>query len=123
MVLHKHTLTEAGNELSEVDERVRVLVEKAEEADGETIGVCAAGPGKEHQEQSFKLLQVHAVLLQVGQAWVVSVHRVTGATPVTAGQVFGLEGSAEEEKHHTKPADLKIGPAVVCYHYHSAVIC
>lgn len=92
-------LTKAVNELSEVDERVRVLVEQPEEADSKAIGVCATGPGKEHQEQALKLLQVHAVLLQVGQTRVMTVHRVTRAAPVTAGQVFGLEGSAEEEKH------------------------
>lgn len=92
-------LTEAINELSEVNERVCVLVEQPEEADSKAIGVCATGPGKEHREQPLKLFQVHAVLLQVGQTRVMTVHWVTRAAPVTAGQVFGLEGSAEEEKH------------------------
>lgn len=91
-------LTEAVDELAEVDESVRVLVEQAEEADSEAVGVCAAGPGKEHREQPLKLLQIHAVLLQVGQAGVMTVHRVTRAAPVTAGQVFGLKGSARKEK-------------------------
>ncbi len=51
---------------------------------------CAAGPGEEQCKQHFELLQIDAVLLQVRQARVVPAHGVTGAAPVTAGQMLSL---------------------------------
>ncbi len=83
-------LTEAADELSEVYERVCVVVQQTEDAQGQVIGVCAAGPGEEQRKQHFELLQIDAVLLQVRQARVVPAHGVTGAAPVTAGQMLSL---------------------------------
>ncbi len=49
-------LTEAADELSEVYERVCVVVQQTEDAQGQVIGVCAAGPGEEQRKQHFELL-------------------------------------------------------------------
>lgn len=51
----------------------------------------SVGPREQEVEQSLKLLHVDAVLLQVGQAGVVPLRRVTAAAPVTAGQVLCLK--------------------------------
>lgn len=53
--------------------------------------MSSIGPGEQQVEQAFELLHVDAVLLQVGQAGVVTLCGVAAATPVTAGQVLGLK--------------------------------
>lgn len=71
------------------------MVQEPEEAQGQ--GVCVGpvdrGPGEEQGEQPPELLQVDAVLLQVGQAGVVALRGVaaTRSAPIAAGQVFRLE--------------------------------
>lgn len=50
----------------------------------------AVRPREEHIEQALELLHVDAVLLQVGQAGVVTLRGVAAAAPVTAGQVLRL---------------------------------
>lgn len=66
------------------------MVQQTEDAQGQVVCVCAAGPGEEQRKQHFELLQIDAVLLQVRQARVVPAHGVTGAAPVTAGQMLSL---------------------------------
>lgn len=85
------SLTQAVDELSEIDEPVAVLVEQTEEAHGQQVRLGAVGPGEELLEEALELLHVDAVLLQVRQAGVVALRRVAAAAPVAAGQVLRLD--------------------------------
>lgn len=51
----------------------------------------SVGPGEQELEEAFELLHVDAVLLQVGQAGVMTLCGVAAAAPVTAGQVLCLK--------------------------------
>lgn len=88
-------LTQATDELPEIDEGVSVLVKETEEAQSQGVWVGSVGPGEQQVEQAFELLHVDAVLLQVGQARVVALCGVAAATPVTAGQMLCLEREGE----------------------------
>lgn len=69
------------------------MVQQSEKPEGQIVSMRPARPGEEQSEQTLKLLQVYAVLLQIRQAGVVTAHRVTAAAPVTAGQMLGLMGT------------------------------
>lgn len=86
----KTPLTHSCDELLEVDERIPVLIQEAEEAPCQHRGVCPTGPGGEAAEQLLELLHVYAILLQVGQALVPAGSGRTVVPPVTAHQVLGL---------------------------------
>ena len=110
-------LTQATDELPEVDECVSVLVEQAEEAQGQGVGVRPVGPGEQQVEQPPELLHVHAVLLQVRQAGVVALRGVAAAAPVTAGQVLRLErGKASDDSEML--GENKTGEAPFIYNAH-----
>lgn len=51
----------------------------------------SVGPGEQELEEAFELLHVDAVLLQVGQAGVMTFCGVAAAAPVTAGQMLCLK--------------------------------
>lgn len=85
-----HPLTESGHKLFEVDERVFVLVEQAEESAGERVGVKAAAPGRQSGEELNELTAVNVVLLQIRQTWVVPLRRGAARTPVTTHDVLRL---------------------------------
>lgn len=67
------------------------MVEQTEEAHGQQVRLGAVGPGEQLLEESFELLRVDAVLLQVRQAGVVALCWVAAAAPVAAGQVLRLD--------------------------------
>lgn len=89
----KHTVspTQAVDELSEIDEPVAVLVQQTEEAHSQQVRLGAVGPGEKLLEETFELLHVDAVLLQVRQTGVVALCWVAAAAPVTAGQMLRLD--------------------------------
>lgn len=96
-----HRLTQATDELPKIDEGISVLVKETEEAQSQGVRVGPVGPGEQQLEEAFELLQVDAVLLQVGQAGVMTLCGVAAAAPVTAGQVFRLKyGRGRGENSH-----------------------
>lgn len=96
-----HRLTQATDELPKIDEGISVLVKETEEAQSQGVRVGPVGPGEQQLEEAFELLQVDAVLLQVGQAGVMTLCGVAAAAPVTAGQVLRLKyGRGRGENSH-----------------------
>lgn len=97
------------------------MVEQTEEAHGQQVRLGAVGPGEQLLEETFELLYVDAVLLQVRQAGVVALCRVAAAAPVTAGQMLrlDLQDTCEElvGREVTSPVtrqDPHMPPTVVC---------
>lgn len=86
----EHLLTDTGDELFEVDERVFVLVEQAEESAGQRVGVKTAAPGRQSREELSELTAVNAILLKIRQTGVVTLRRRAARSPITAHDVFGL---------------------------------
>ena len=89
------TLTQAIDEFAEVDEAISIFIKQTEKADSQRFWVGSVGPGEQQAEQALKLLHVYAVLLQVRQAGVMALGGIAAASPVTAGQVLGLERETE----------------------------
>lgn len=75
------------------------MVEQTEEADGQQVRLGAVGPGEQLLEESFELLRVDAVLLQVRQAGVVALCWVAAAAPVAAGQVLRLDSQEGRDEN------------------------
>lgn len=115
---HIVSSTQPIDELSEIDEPVAVLVKQTEEAHSQQVRLGAVGPGEQLLEETFELLHVDAVLLQVRQTGVVALCWVAAATPVTAGQMLRLDlQDACERLSVTSPAtrqDQYMPPTVVC---------
>lgn len=83
------------------------MVEQTEEAHSQQVRLGAVGPGEQLLEETFELLHVDAVLLQVRQTGVVALCWVAAATPVTAGQMLrlDLQDAREELVGHRLPPD------------------
>lgn len=86
-----HSPTQATDELPKIDEGISVLVKETEESHSQGVGVRPIGPGEQQVEEAFELLYINAVLLQVGQAGVMTLCGVAAATPVTAGKMLRLK--------------------------------
>lgn len=99
----KPPLTHSCHELLEVDERIPVLIQEAEEPCCQHGGVCPTSPGGEADEQLLELLHVDSVLLQVGQALVAAGGGRTVVPPVTAHQVLGLWGERINRADYAAP--------------------
>ncbi len=97
----KHPLTESGDKLFEVDERVFVLVEQAEESAGQCFGVKATAPGRQSGEELNELAAVDAVLLQIRQTLVVPLRCSAARTPVTTHDVLRLGQTHIYTNNHT----------------------
>lgn len=83
-------LTHPCHKLLEVNERIPVLIQKAEQAPCQHRCMCTTGPGGQADEELFELLHVYAILLQVGQTLIPTGSRSAIVPPVTAHQILCL---------------------------------
>lgn len=83
--------TEGTAELFKVDKAVLVLINQAEDPQGEGALVGAESPGLEQGEEHAELLESQLVLLQIGQAGVMMVQSGTTHCPVTGEEMLPLE--------------------------------
>lgn len=97
--------TESGSKLPEVDETVSITVEEPEEANSQGIRVDTASPGEEYIEEACELLQINAVLVQVGQAGVMPVCWAARPTPVAGGQILCLQDSGSSIPYKSSHQD------------------
>lgn len=101
-------LTHSCHKLLEVDERIPVLIQEAEEPPCQHRGVCPTGPGGEADEELLELLHVYPVLLQVGQALVPAGSGRTVVPPVTAHQVLGLWRERINRADYAAPREWRL---------------
>lgn len=83
--------TEGIAELFKVDKAVLVLINQAEDPQGEGALVGAESPGLEKGEEHAELLESQLVLLQIGQAGVMMVQSRTIHCPVTGEEMLPLK--------------------------------
>lgn len=104
----KPPLTHSCHKLLEVDERIPVLIQEAEEPPCQHRGMCPTGPGGEADKQLLELLHVYAILLQVGQALVPAGSGRTVIPPVTAHQVLGLWRERINRADYAAPQEWRL---------------
>lgn len=85
--------TQSRAELLKVDKPVLVLVDEAEDPEGEGAPGRAEGPGLQEGEELAELLEPQLVLLQVGQAGVMVQQSRTLHGPVAAEEMLPLKAS------------------------------
>lgn len=83
--------TESVAELLKVDEAVLVLVDEAEDPEGERALGGAEGPGLQQGEELAELLESQLVLLQIRQAGVMVEQSWTLHRPVAAEEMLPLK--------------------------------
>lgn len=84
-------LTQACDKLFKVNEGVFVVVKQAEQASSECRSVHATAPRCQAWEELNELSTIYPILLQIGQARVMTLCSGASRPPIAAHDVLGLE--------------------------------
>lgn len=94
----KREFTKSVAELFKVDEAVLILVDQAEDPEGEGALVGAKSPRLQQGEEHAELLKTQLVLLQISQAGVMMEESWTLHRPVAAEKMLPLTNK-QKKKH------------------------